>query len=108
MKEEIIEQIKNQSRAFFGGPDTDATPENIKDFISRMKRFYPEYNLDEDELFCIIEELHTITIKDLNILSDNADHIDWFNDSTNLGIKRDIVWHFWEHFKSYLLFQKNL
>ncbi len=104
--EQVIEQITDMSHAYF---DKHApTPETIRDFIERMKGFFSEHDLDEKKLFNILESIHSPTINDdARILEDNEDHEDWFNPDTNLPLHRDFEWHFWKHYREYLVIKKK-
>ena len=105
MDKEIIEKIKTYSRAHFSL--FEVTPEEIRNFAKGMIKLIDEPILDVDEIFNMINELHSVTVAEPNILKDDIGHIEWFNESTNLGIDRDISWHFWDHFKNYLLIKKS-
>lgn len=104
--DQIIEQITDMSHGYFS---THApTPETIRDFIARMKGFFPEHLLDEKKLFNHLESIHSPTINDdAGILEDNTGHEDWFNPDTNLPLKREFEWHFWKHYQEYLIFKKK-
>ncbi len=104
--ENIIEQIKNMSHAYFDMHSP--TPETINGFIDRMKGFFSEYDLDDKKLFNMLEEIHSPTIKgDAKILEDNNMHEEWFNPDTNLPLRGDFEWHFWKHYREYLIIKKK-
>lgn len=106
MMEQVIEEIKDMSHAYF---DAHApTPETIRDFIKRMQGFFSEHVLDEKRLFNILETIHSPTInEDARILEDNENHEEWFNPNTNLPLNRDFEWHFWRHYREYLVKKKK-
>jgi hypothetical protein len=102
----IHEQILNLSFSHFAS--CPVTPDTIRDFISRSKGFYPEYKIDEKQLFNSLEALHSVTItEEIKILDDKVDHEEWFNPDTNLAMKRDFEWHFWAHYRDYLIHRKK-
>ncbi len=104
--EQIVEQIADMSHAYFD--KHSPTPDTIKNFIKRMKGFFAEHELDEKKLFNLLESIHAPTInEDARILADNSDHEDWFNPDTNLPLKRDFDWHFWKHYREYLVIKKK-
>ncbi|WP_407355289.1 Z1 domain-containing protein [Methanolobus sp. WCC5] len=96
----IYDTILNMSYSYFS--ETKATPDSIREFIEMMKRAYGNDYIDEDLLFNKIEASHSIVIGKETFLDDNTDHENWFNPATNTGIKREIPWHFWDHYKGYL------
>lgn len=78
------------------------TPDGIRDYIHRMKQFYPDEDLDEDILFLKLESKHLVSIGIPDILDDKTDHVEWFNSFTGEGLNRTINWHFWPHYSKYL------
>lgn len=104
--EQIYEQIVSMSHGYF--ENRAVTPDTIRDFIARTKSFFPEHVLDERKLFNLLEAVHSPTISDdARILDDRSGHEDWFNADTNLPIKRDFGWHFWDHYEQYLVLRKK-
>lgn len=100
------DQIVKLSYAYFA--DKKVTPEEIRNFISRMINAFPEEQINEERLFSKIESIHTVTINDpFFSLDDNEGHEDWFNVSTNMPTNREFKWHLWEHLKSYLVNNKD-
>ncbi|MBT5717186.1 MAG: DEAD/DEAH box helicase family protein, partial [Opitutae bacterium] len=104
--EEVYEAITAQSYGFF--QNKTVTPQRLRDYIARMSRAYPECQLDEAKLFTDLDELHLISVLgDVRVIENNEGHEKWFNPDTNTGLKREIEWHFWKHYKSYLINNKN-
>lgn len=104
--DQVYEQIVNMSYSHFSMHPV--TPITIRDFINRAKAFFPEYDLDEKELFNHLEAIHSVFIEDeAKILEDNSNHEEWFNPDTGRPLKRDFIWHFWDHYREYLLHQKR-
>jgi len=102
----VIDKIVQLSYAYFC--DERVTPDGIKAFIAKMKAAFPDEEIDEDKLFIKLESIHTITIQgSMLTLDDSAGHEEWFNVSTNIPIKRQFPWHFWEHLKTYLTSYKR-
>jgi len=84
------------------------TPDTLKTFTSRMKEAFREQDIDEDELFRRLENIHSVTINGETITLEEAEgHDEWFNVSTNLPIQRDFDWHYWDHYKQYLISHKG-
>tara|TARA_B100000315_G_scaffold117012_1_gene107288 strand:- start:3132 stop:5936 length:2805 start_codon:yes stop_codon:yes gene_type:complete len=97
----IFDTIVRLSYAYFA--EKRVTPEEINDFIDRMKSAFPGENIDKEKLFAKLESIHTVTIdKSILTLEDKEGHERWFNVSTNLPIHREFDWHFWDHLKIYL------
>ena len=82
------------------------TPEDIREYIEKMKNLYPD-KLDEEWLFKKLESSNAIATGVPDFLDNKTDHEDWFNPSTNAPINREIEWHFWEHYKLYLINKKR-
>ena len=84
------------------------TPDTIREFIQRSKGFDTASVIDEKELFNKIESLHSVTIEeDARILDDASNHQEWFNPTTSRPLKRDFEWHFWDHYREYLIHWKH-
>ncbi|MDQ7838568.1 MAG: Z1 domain-containing protein [Thermodesulfobacteriota bacterium] len=101
-----FDQIVQLSYAYFA--NKKVTPEEIRNFISRMIIAFPEEQIDEAKLFSKIESIHTVTIDGSFLtLEDSEGHEEWFNVSTNMSINREFQWHFWDHLKTYLINYKG-
>ena len=84
------------------------TPDTINKFIQDHNGLLSDLGFSSDEAYEIIEKKCIVEIIDSSsIIEDNDDHIDWFNPSTNTGIDREIDFHFWDHFKDYLITEYN-
>ncbi len=92
--------ILKMSHTYFN--ETQVTPDSIRDFINKMKLAFGDDLIDEDWLFNKIESNYSVVIGKTTVLQDKLNHEDWFNPATNTAIKRDIKWHFWDHYKEYL------
>ncbi|MEE9506713.1 MAG: Z1 domain-containing protein [Thermoplasmata archaeon] len=103
--DEIHNQILGMSHSYFSG--REVTPDTIRGFIARMVRAYPESKLDGAWLFGKLESLHTVFIGPASTLDDAAGHEEWFNPSTNSPLKRDFRWHFWDHYREYIIKAKG-
>lgn len=98
--------IINMSYSYFS--QRNATPDLIHEYIERMKRFFSDETVDDVELFRKLEALHSVIIPGgVKILEDSTNHEEWFNPDTNLPIKRNFQWHFWDHFKIYLTTERH-
>lgn len=105
IKQISIDDIVRTAIAFFA--NQKVTPEGIRAFISLMKPSF-EGSIDEEKLFLKIESILTVTIEGTILtLEDAVGHEEWFNISTNMPIKRQFQWHFWDHLKSYLVSHKG-
>ncbi len=105
IKQMSIDDIVRTAIAFFA--NQKVTPEGIRSFIALMKPSFAD-SIDEEKLFLKIESMLTVTIEGTILtLEDFVGHEDWFNVSTNMPIKRQFPWHFWDHLKSYLVSQKG-
>lgn len=103
---DAYEKIVDLSYSWFA--THPVTPDTIREFIGRAKGFYPDIKIDDKVLFNRLEAIHSVTIGgDVRILEDPAGHEEWFNPQTNLPLKRDFKWHFWDHYSDYLLHRKK-
>lgn len=103
---QIYEEIIGMSHTFF--LNRKITPESLRNFISMMKNAYDNYDIDEKELFAKLETAHSVVLSsDFRVLDDDTDHVKWFNPSTNAPLKRDFSWHFWDHYRNYLIRNKK-
>ncbi|MFC1817482.1 Z1 domain-containing protein [Thermodesulfobacteriota bacterium] len=104
--EQIYSQIVSMSHAHF--EEKPVTPETIRDYIKRAKSFYPEHEIDEKKLFNLLEAVHSPSInEDAGILENNEAHEEWFNPDTNLPLHKDFNWHYWDHYRQFLLLKKK-
>jgi hypothetical protein len=99
------DQILKMSHSYFS--EIKATPDTIRVFIERMKRAFGESNIDEFWLFNKLESIHSVSIGTISTLFDNGGHEEWFNSATNTAINRDFSWHFWNHYRDYLITKKG-
>ena len=84
------------------------TPETLHEFISMISPSLLGSGISAEELYSDLERLHTISILDSSsILEDLSDHVQWFNPSTNTGMRRDVRWRFWSHYEAFLTMGKS-
>jgi len=103
---QLYEEIVGMSHTFF--LNKKITPESLRDFISMMINAYDNYDIDEHELFAKLETAHSVVLSsDFRALDDDTDHVEWFNPFTNAPLKRDFSWHFWDHYRNYLIRNKK-
>ena len=103
---DVYELIIRMSSTWFDR--REVSPDSIREYIDSMKRAFPESILNEDYLFSRLESLHTVSISgDPSMLEDTSDHEEWFNPDTNAALNRDLKWHYWEHYREYLLRSKS-
>lgn len=96
----INDEILKMSHPYFS--ERKATPDTIREFIEMMKRGYGDTLVDEAWLFNKLESIHSVSIGTVTMLDDMTNHLEWFNPATNTATKRDLSWHFWDHYKDYL------
>ena len=94
------DMILKMSLSYFS--ETNATPDTIRDFIEMMKRAFGNALVDEAGLFRKLESTHSVSIGTAVMLDDKTNHLEWFNPATNTATKRELSWHFWDHYKDYL------
>lgn len=97
--------IIGMSHAWFR--DKNVGQQEIRDFIVKMRGLFPDHDLDEESLFRQLESIHSVRIGRETTLDDKRDHVEWFNPSTGEGLKREIDWHFWNHYSDYLSVAKG-
>ena len=103
---EKYDMIIKMSYAVFS--NQPCTPPALKNFIGMVQPQLAECAISEEVLYTELERLHTISVLDSSIiLDDHSDHIEWFNPSTNVGLNRQVEWHFWSHYKEYLAIGKK-
>ena len=104
--QEIYNEIVDMSHGFFRS--REITPDTIRAFIAKMVIAYSDQSLDEVKLFNELEAVHAPTIKDdAKVLEDSVGHEEWFNPDTNLPLKGELDWHFWDHYEQYLKIKKG-
>ena len=100
-----MDDVVRTAIAFFASEKV--TPEGIRDFIHLIRPSLTN-NIDEEKLFLKIESVLNVTIDGTIVtLEDRTGHDEWFNVSTNIPIKREFQWHFWDHLKNYLISYKG-
>jgi len=103
--DKIHESILKMSNVYFAGEVV--TPEDIRIFIKRVESLYPQAKLNEAWLFRKLESMHAVIVGNPDFLDSKTDHEEWFNPSVNRPIKREFEWHFWEHYREYLMSYKG-
>lgn len=98
--------IIKMSYGFFS--NNPCTPEKIHGFISMVRPILDKCGISKENLYSELERRHTVSILDSSfILDDHGDHVEWFNPSTNAGLRRDMEWHLWSHYRDYLIIGKQ-
>lgn len=106
MNSNVYEEILGMSHTYFSG--REIALETLWDFVKRMKLAYADKELDEQYLFNKLEAIHSVTIRgSVQSIDDVTGHEDWFNPSANVPLHRELSWHFWDHYKNYLLARKR-
>ena len=99
-------RVIKMSYGFFA--DQICTADTLGQFLEMVQKQLDEAGVSREDAYSDLERRHTIAMLDSSsILEDYGDHIDWFNLSTNNGLSRHIVWHFWSHFEDYMTAGKN-
>ena len=98
-------EILGMSHSYFSGRDVN--PDVIREFVQKMKLAYPDTELDETWLFNKLESIHSVSIGTATTLDDMTGHEAWFNPATNTALKRELPWHFWDHYRDYLTLLKG-
>ncbi len=83
------------------------SPKGISGFINKTRLMFPETEIDEDWLFRKLESIHDVVIGVPDFIDSETDHVEWFNPSANTPIHREFEWHFWDHFKQYMITKKG-
>lgn len=83
------------------------TPDGLEVEISRMKMmfapYYPDDNLDQEELLRRILYDFGVFEGTAKVLEDNRDHREWLADE-----RASIEWNFWSRYKKYLEIEEKL
>lgn len=98
-------EILGMSHSYFSGRDVN--PDVIREFVQKMKLAYPDTELGETWLFNKLESIHSVSIGTATTLDDMTGHEEWFNPATNTALKRELSWHFWDHYRDYLTLLKG-
>jgi hypothetical protein len=103
---EIYDDIINMSYAWF--MNREVNPESLTEYINMMRNAYKDQELNENYLFTRLESIHTVSIEsEAFALTDHSNHLEWFNPDTNVALNRELDWHYWSHYRDYLLRVKN-
>lgn len=86
------------------GQQAAVTVEEIKDAIVRMQNLFQASDIDIEKLSRNIEVCLNVFVGGVSgALGDDRDHIEWL-----LGKKSDIEWKYWDRYKHWLLFARNM
>lgn len=101
MNQENLDMALKMANVWF--QNQICTKDTIDSFLASLD---PLVGLNDEERNIIkkrIYENHTIHMLDeLSVLEDSGDHEKWINNAQRQGLKRDIDWHYWEHYKDYI------
>jgi hypothetical protein len=101
MGEENLDRALKMANIWF--QTNTCTTENIDSFVANFRQ---GLGLNDEEQKIIkkrIYENHTIHMLDeLSVLEDSGDHEKWINIAQRQGLKREIDWHYWGHYKDYI------
>jgi len=100
--DEIYNMILGMSHNYLS--EKEITPDILREFIERMKLAFPDKKLDEEYIFRKLEAIHYVTIEGTaKTIDDLKYHENWFNPHTNVALNRDVKWHFWDHYREYMM-----
>ncbi|MHA1735941.1 MAG: Z1 domain-containing protein [Candidatus Thorarchaeota archaeon] len=100
------QMVLRMSYAFFS--ERPCTPETLEQFIMMLQSELQKCGVSYDRAYSDLERLHNITVLDSSaILDEQGDHVNWFNPSLSTGLNREIDWHFWAHYREYLIAARN-
>jgi len=101
-----LDTVINLSYAWFS--DRVCCDETINEFLDGIQQFVAQCGVSRSAIYDELSRRHNVRIfGDDAILDGKGDHEDWFNPSTGRGLKREIDWHFWDHYKLYLINHKK-
>jgi hypothetical protein len=101
------EQILKMSNVYFHSEG--CTPETIDSFLATMATAIIGAGVTIEQARDDLERMHNLTIAGESppLVDHSTSHISWFNQSTGMGIHRDVQWKVWENFCGYLLAAKS-
>ena len=82
------------------------TNESLNDFLQRMKQAFPNLNLVD--AYDRINAMHMISMVGNNSKMDDGTHEEWFNETIDNGLNREIEWHYWKFYEQYLKEKKRI
>lgn len=84
------------------------TDESLNRYLDLMKALVEESGVEREVIYEELTRKHSVNILgDDAILDGQGDHQEWFNAITGIGLNREFDWHFWEHYKLYLINYKK-
>jgi len=92
-----FEMVLGMSNSYF--QYNECTPETVIQFMEN----FASMEFHRDRMFIEISRRHTVSILGSHsVMEDSGDHEPWLNITTGDAIGREIDWHYWDHYKSYL------
>ena len=86
------------------GQQAAVTVEEIQHAIIKMQNLFHAPNIDIEKLSRNIEVCLNVYVGGISgALGDDRDHIEWL-----LGIKSEIDWKYWDRYKHWMLFARNM
>jgi len=93
--------VDDMSNGFF--KNTTCTFDSMNKFLDMMSSF----SFDREQMMIGLRR-HVISVpRKHSVMEDAGDHEEWINLTTQGGSKREINWHYWEHYKDYLVQDKG-
>ena len=106
MSKKTYDEIMSMSYGYFS--ENVCSDETINRFLDLMAGLVNESGRERNEIYDELTRKHNVNIfGDDAILDGKGEHEDWFNPSTGVGLHRELEWHFWDHYKGYLINQKK-
>ena len=98
-----FDTVLDMSNGFF--KTTLCTFESIEHYLNTMEI---SFSFDRELILSAIKDLHMIGVPGAHsVMEDTGDHDEWINLTTQTGSKREINWHYWNHYRDYLIQEKG-
>ena len=98
------DMVLGMSNSYFR--NTVCTLEAVDEFIEKMTSAGFDFNAER--MRADVTKRHTVqVIGKHSVLEDSGDHEDWLNTTTGDGFKREIDWHYWGHYRDYVVQERG-
>ena len=106
MENKLIEMEATLNAASSWFDNYPLTNESLNEFLLRMKNAFPNLNLVD--AYDRINAMHMISMVGNNSKMDDGTHEEWFNETIDNGLNREIEWHYWKFYEQYLKEKKRI
>lgn len=97
------DMVLDMSNNYF--KNTICTFDSINEFLNKMEL---AFSFNRELMRIEVKNRHTISVPGgHSVMEDAGDHEKWINLTTQGGLKREIDWHYWGHYKDYLIQEKG-